>query len=197
MVSNTSRQSSVMAPASSPSVTVAVGGIVGSIVGAAIATSVLALSGVQGGHERLPQVQAVGSLASDTFAACTTPMDNSAEGFFILDFQTGDLTGGVLNPQANAAKFTRVYASNVLKDLGFEAGKVKDPKFLLVAGGMNFVGPGSNTLAQSVLYVTDVSTGVTAAYGIPWVAQQARVPGKAEFVLLDIARPRGGGAAAP
>jgi len=48
-----------------------------------------------------------------------------------------------------------------------------------------------------VLYVTDVSTGVTAAYAIPWVVQQARVPGRAELVLLDIARPRGGGAVAP
>lgn len=170
---------------------------VGGIVGAAVAIGVLATVGGVGNHERLPQVQAIGSVASDSFAACTAPMDNSAEGFFILDFQTGDLTGGVLNPQANAAKFTRVYAFNVLKDLGFEAGKVKDPKFLMVAGGMNFMGPGSNTLAQSVLYVTDVSTGVTAAYGIPWVSQQARVPGKAELVLLDIARPRGGGAPAP
>jgi hypothetical protein len=144
----------------------------------------------------LPQVQALGSLTLDSFAACTTPMDNVADGFFILDFQTGDLTGGVLNAQANAAKFTRVYAHNVLKDLGFEAGRVKEPKFLLVAGSMGFVGVGSNMLAQSVLYVTDVATGVTAAYGIPWNPQQARVPGKAELILLDVARPRGGGAPA-
>jgi hypothetical protein len=193
MESKAARHASVTSSAVSPIISLAVGGI----VGAAIAIGVLATVGGVGSHERLPQVQAIGSVASDSFAACTAAMDNSVEGFFILDFQTGDLTGGVLNSQGNAAKFTRVYASNVLKDLGFEAGKVKDPKFLLVAGGMNFIGPNSNTLAQSVLYVTDVSTGVTAAYGIPWVSQQARVPGKAEFVLLDIARPRGGGAPAP
>lgn len=193
MVSDESRHFTVLASAVRLILLLAVGGI----VGAAVAIGVLVTVDGVGSHGRLPQVQAVGSVASDSFAACTAPMDNSVEGFFILDFQTGDLTGGVLNPQANAAKFTRVYASNVLKDLGFEAGKVKAPRFLMVAGGMNFVGPSSNTLAQSVLYVTDVSTGVTAAYGIPWVSQQARVPGKAEFVLLDIARPRGGGAAAP
>jgi len=145
----------------------------------------------------IPVVQALGSLTADKFAACTCPMDNNAEGFFILDFLTGDLTGGVLNPQAGAAKFTRVYSYNVLADLGVQAGAAREPRFLLLAGGMNFVGPGANTMAQSVLYVTDVATGVTAAYAIPWVSQQARVPGRAELVLLDIARPRGGGPVAP
>jgi hypothetical protein len=193
MESNASRHSSVMSSAVSSIIPLAVGGI----VGAALAIGVLATVGGQGNHERLPQVQALGSLAADSFAACTTPMDNTVEGFFILDFQTGDLTGGVINPQANAAKFTRVYSTNILKDIGFDAARTKEPKFLLVSGRASFAGPGSNTLAQSVLYVTDVATGVTAAYGIPWNPQQARVPGKAELVLLDIARPRGGGAPAP
>jgi hypothetical protein len=144
----------------------------------------------------IPVAHALGSLTADKFAACTCPMDINSEGFFILDFLTGDLTGGVLNPQAAAAKFTRMFSYNVLADLGVQAG-AKEPRFLLLAGGMNFVGPGANTMAQSVLYVTDVTTGVTAAYAIPWVTQQARVPGRAELVLLDIARPRAGGAAAP
>jgi hypothetical protein len=149
-----------------------------------------------GGADLLPRVHGLGSLTADKFAACTCPVDNNSEGFFILDFLTGDLTGGVLNPQAGAAKFTRVFSYNVLADLGVQAG-AKEPRFLLLAGGMNFVGPGANTMAQSVLYVTDVSTGVTAAYAIPWVVQQARVPGRAELVLLDIARPRGGGVVPP
>jgi hypothetical protein len=149
-----------------------------------------------GGDDLLPRVHGLGSLTADKFAACTCPMDINSEGFFILDFLTGDLTGGVLNPQAAAAKFTRMFSYNVLGDLGVQAG-AKEPRFLLLAGGMNFVGPGANTMAQSVLYVTDVTTGVTAAYAIPWVPQQARVPGRAELVLLDIARPRGGGAVAP
>ena len=49
-------------------------------------------------------------------------------------------------------------------------------------------------MAQSVLYVTDVSTGVTVAYGIPWNSQMAAAPGMSELVPLDIAKPRGGGA---
>lgn len=146
-------------------------------------------------EDRLPRVHALGSLASDTFAACTCPMDLNAEGFFILDFLTGDLMGGVINPQAGVGKFTRMYSHNVLADLGVKAEAARQPRFLLLAGGMNFVGPGANTMAQSVLYVTDVATGVTAAYAIPWMSQQSRVPGRDQLVLLDIARPRGGAVA--
>jgi hypothetical protein len=42
--------------------------------------------------------------------------------------------------------------------------------------------------------VTDASTGVTVAYGIPWNAQQSAAggPAAAQFVPLDMARPRGG-----
>jgi hypothetical protein len=192
MMSNSTRHSAVVPPVSSPSVVLAVCGLIVGLVGGWLLQSCSPFS-----VRRLPQVQALGSLAADSFAACTAQMDNTAEGFFILDFQTGDLTGGVINPQANAAKFTRVYSTNILKDIGFDAARTKEPKFLLVSGRMSFAGPGSNTLAQSVLYVTDVATGVTAAYGIPWNPQQARVPGKAELVLLDVARPRGGGAPAP
>jgi hypothetical protein len=52
-------------------------------------------------------------------------------------------------------------------------------------------------MAQSVLYVSDVSTGVTVAYGIPWNPQQSSSPKAvmAELLPLDIARPRGGAAA--
>lgn len=143
----------------------------------------------------LPIVHAVSSLMDENFAVCTAAIDGATEGFFILDFQTGDLTGGVLAP--TSSKFTRVYSHNVLRDLEFEAGAVKNPKFLLVSGLARVMGPTSNQRAQSVLYVTNVATGLTAAYGIPWVATQANAPGRSELVLLDVARPRGGAAAAP
>jgi hypothetical protein len=115
----------------------------------------------------------------------------------MLDFETGDISGGVLNQ--NTAKFTVGYRYNVLKDLGFKPGKVKHPKFLLVPGQVNFEGPTANKLAQSVLYVTDVSTGVTAAYGVPWTAAAAAGVGAGvnPLLLLDVVRPRGGGDKAP
>ena len=143
------------------------------------------------------RVQAVSSLADESFAACTAPVTGTMEGFFILDFETGDLSGGVLSP--TTMKFAVAYRHNVLRDLGFKAGKVKNPKFLLLSGVASFAGQGAAQMGQSVLYVTDVATGVTAAYGIPW-NEQARPgtsPVMAELVLLDVAKPRGGGGKAP
>lgn len=140
---------------------------------------------------------AAAAAVEDSFAVCSTPVGDGMEGLFLLDFETGDISGGVLNQ--NTAKFTVGYRYNVLKDLGFKAGKVKNPKFLLVPGQVNFMGPRANQLAQSVLYVTDVSTGVTAAYGVPWTisAATAASAGVNPLMLLDVVRPRGGGDKAP
>ena len=143
----------------------------------------------------LPRAAAMTALSDESFAVCTTSIDGNVDGFFILDFQTGDLTGGVLNQ--NTAKFTTSYRYNVLKDLGFKPGQVKEPRFLIVPGRASFTGNQGNRMAQSVLYVSDVSTGVTVAYGIPWSPQQSSSPKPvmAELLPLDIARPRGGAAA--
>jgi hypothetical protein len=140
----------------------------------------------------LPRAHAASSLVEESFAVCTAFIDDGIEGFFILDFETGDLSGGVLGQMP--LKFTRSYRHNVLKDLDIKAGKVKNPRFTLLSGGAAVGGPAGMNMAQSVLYVTDVSTGVTVAYGIPWNSQGADTPGMAELMPLDIAKPRGGGA---
>ena len=44
----------------------------------------------------LPRAAAMTALSDESFAVCTTSIDGNFDGFFILDFQTGDLTGGVL-----------------------------------------------------------------------------------------------------
>lgn len=132
-------------------------------------------------------VFAATAASDDAFAVCTAPIGNGTEGLFLLDFETGDLTGGVLN---GSAKFAAGYRHNVLKDLGFKAGKTKGPKFLLTTGLVELVGNAAAGMAASVLYVTDVATGVTVAYGIPWNNQQPQVA--AALVPLDKAQPRGG-----
>lgn len=137
----------------------------------------------------LPSVHAVSANSDEAFAVCTAPIDGSTEGFFVLDFQTGDLSGGVLN-QATGM-FTGSYRCNVLTDLGFEPGAAKQPRFLLVSGMSNLRRSQAGPLGQSVLYVTDSSTGRTAAYGIPYSSQQAQKAFASELVLLDVANPRG------
>jgi len=151
---------------------------------------------VAGWLRPIGSVQALTSLANDAFAVCTVPVDGGNEGVFILDFETGDLSGAVINPATG--RFGVSYKHNVLADLGFKPGQVKNPKFLLVSG----VAEMRQTpvpVAPSVLYFTDSTTGATVAYGIPWNAQQAQAgqPIVAKLVPLDIARPRGGGQARP
>lgn len=144
----------------------------------------------------LPKAFAITSQADESFAVCTAPIDmaNGIEGIFVLDFATGDLTGGVLN--AGSGLFGTSYKWNVLGDLGFQPGQAKNPRFLLVAGSAELrPNPriGRRQLAPSVIYVTDCTTGATAAYGIPWSPQQANAsaPVLSEMVPLDVARPRG------
>ncbi len=159
---------------------------------AVVAAAVGLVAGSWRSATPLPRAAAVTSLSHESFAVCTAPVDSTVEGFFVLDFETGDLTGGVLNP--GTSKFGVSYRHNVLKDLGFKAGKVKNPKFLLVPGQATFTG--NNRMAASVLYVTDAATGVTVAYGIPWNSTQTPGAGAAallELIPLDIAKPRGGG----
>lgn len=163
---------------------------------AALAVVGLAIVGAIASRQPLPKVHAITSQADDSFAVCTAPVDmaNGIEGIFVLDFATGDLTGGVLN--AASGTFTSSYKCNVLNDLGFQPGQAKNPRFLLVAGEAELrPSPrlGRRQFAHTVIYVTDCTTGATAAYGVPWAAQQATATGPtiSELVLLDVARPRG------
>ena len=167
--------------------------------GAGLPVGLVAIGAVMGlfvGRLWLPErVQALTSLADESFAVCTVPLGMGVEGFFMLDFETGDLSGGVINPATG--KFSGAYKHNVLPDLGFKAGQAKNPRFLLVAGAAELQTGGGASFAPSVLYVTDSSTGTTVAYGIPFNPQQAAAtPFVAKLEPLDVARPRGGGAKA-
>jgi hypothetical protein len=143
----------------------------------------------------MPVVQAMTAMTDENFAVCTATLSGGlgggTEGFFLLDFLTGDLSGGVLNPTTST--FGVSYRHNVLADLGFQPGQAKDPRFLLIAGQAD-LRRGRAPLAPTVLYVTDCSSGTTVAYGIPFSAQKSGVPvGPMPLVPLDVARPRGGG----
>jgi hypothetical protein len=140
--------------------------------------------------EQFPVVHAMTSQANDSFAACTVPLSVGSEGFFILDFLTGDLSGGIINPVTSA--FGASFRHNVLNDLGFQPGQVKNPTFLLVAGQVE-MRRSRTPMAPAVLYVTDCASGATAAYGIPFSNQRGAVGGVASpLILLDVAQPRGG-----
>lgn len=102
--------------------------------------------------------------STDSMAMATGLVSEDAEGVFFLDFNTGDLQCMVFYPRNGA--FGAHYYANVRAQLG-TAGK--NSKYLIATG---MIMPRAFTAGArpggSLVYVTDVTTGVFAAYAIPW-----------------------------
>ncbi len=158
----------------------AVGLLVG--VGMLIGAMATRQSAGNNGFFPLPEtmLHAAATDSTENFAVATGPIDENAEGVFLLDSLTGDLQCTVLN--FRTAKFTSFFRTNVLKDLGVEG---KKPEFLLVTGVVQFRTGGTTRPARCVAYVVDATTGRYAAYGVPWSTNQNR-PLIGALGLLDI-----------
>lgn len=135
--------------------------VLGVIGGAAVA--------LQFSSPRLPfpttLLNASATHGGTTMAIATGPIQDGVEGFFVLDFITGELTCSVLNPRTGA--MGGAYRANVVADLGVEQGK--QPQYLMVTGAANFRTQGGNvTPAESVVYVADANTGRYVGYWLPW-----------------------------
>jgi hypothetical protein len=108
-------------------------------------------------------LSATATHGGSNMAVCTAQVDENAEGFFALDFVTGDLKGWVYYPRMQ--KFGGLFMTNVQGLLGAS----KNPEYLLVSGGATTVASGGNTRpAASLIYVVDMRSGLFAAYAIPW-----------------------------
>ena len=118
-------------------------------------------------HPDLPVewLKATATHGGANIAVCTAAAGEEAEGFFALDFLTGDLKGWVYYPRMQA--FGGLFATNVIQYLGTAGGK--NPEYLLVSGG-SASGPsgGQVRAAQSLIYVVDVKLGTFVAFAIPW-----------------------------
>ncbi len=116
------------------------------------------------GMDVVAPLSASTSATSDTMAMATGPVTDDAEGVFFLDFNTGDLQCLVYYPRNGA--FGAHFYTNVKPQLGHSG---KNSKYLMVTG---YVGgrPASTGVrpAGTMVYVTDVTTGLFAAYAIPW-----------------------------
>jgi len=149
---------------------VGVGMLIGSLVTrtAAPATTVAssAIPQTLNGIPLPPEVlQASATHGGESFAISTGVVSENAEGVFVLDYLTGELSCWVL--YAKQGVFGAKYTVNVVADLGVERGK--KPQYLIVSGLANFPGPRSGIKpANAVIYVVDGNTGNIAAYGIPW-----------------------------
>jgi hypothetical protein len=130
------------------------------------------------------KLNAMSGYGTETFAMVTGPVDDTAEGVFLLDYLTGDLQCYVINPRTG--KFGAWFKRNVVADLRVERGK--KPSFTMATGMVNFPRGGSlKRPANCVVYVADANTGRFAAYTIPWTpgAFAAVIPQADEMILID------------
>ncbi len=114
-------------------------------------------------------LHAVATDRVDTFAMATGYVDEGVEAVYFLDFLTGDLSAVALSSRQGLG-FAAGYGypgANLMADLGVDA--AKKPKYMMVTGAAYMRrGAGGTQLSPSVVYVAEVSTGMVAAYGIPW-----------------------------
>ena len=136
---------------------------VGMLVGALVATQ--SSGQLQVDWPDVP-LHAMASHGESGITLATGPVDEDAEGVFILDHLTGDLQCWV--PSARKpGSFSGIFNHNVLRDLGVEGDKT--PKFVMVTGGINFRGAtGATRPAGTLVYVADANSGNVAVYSIPW-----------------------------
>ena len=102
--------------------------------------------------------------STDSMAMATGLISEDMEGVFFIDFNTGDLQCLVFYPRSGV--FGAHYYTNVRAQLG---GVGKNSKYLIATG---FAAPRATTIGArpggSLVYVTDINTGMFAAYAIPW-----------------------------
>ena len=114
------------------------------------------------------KLHAAAAQSGDSMAVATGAIDEGVEGIFVLDFISGDLTCGVLNPRTG--QLGGMFKRNVVPDLGVAQGK--QPKYLMTTGIFSAPAGGSNTRpAQSIVYVADSTTGRYMGYTLPWNSQ--------------------------
>ncbi len=132
-------------------------------------------------------LHAVATDHTENFTIATGPVDDELEAVFLLDFLTGSLKAVVMS--TSTGKFASMYETTILDDLGIKQGQ--NAKFLMVTGVAGLRRTGGNVQpGNSVVYIADVSSGMMAAYAIPWTRGQATATGPFRGALykLDVAR---------
>jgi hypothetical protein len=141
-----------------------------------------------------PEVlNATASHGSENLAVCTGRVDEDSEGFFSLDFITGNLQGWVYYPRTG--QFGGMFMTNVQSTLGSS----KNPQYLMVTGEVMPGPSGGNVRAASCLiYVVDARSGFFAAYTIPWdrSRESSNVGQMGQFILAGGGQIRESGAGA-
>ena len=136
-------------------------------------------------RDRVPPefLSASATHGGTNMAACTAMVGDDAEGFFTLDYLTGDLRGWVYYPKL--LTFGGMFYTNVQPMLG----QSKNPEYLLVTGETASKQFGGNVrAARSLIYVVDMRSGYFAAYTVPWnvsLENSSGSPQGGQFILVS------------
>lgn len=110
-------------------------------------------------------VHAIATDSTDRFAVTTVEVGPGfPEAIFVLDFSTGRLTGGLLNPQAG--QFTNFYFRDIAAD--FQITQRTKPKYAMITGNGAAVSGQSTSFSMGLLYIAELMTGKVAAYRFPY-----------------------------
>ena len=144
----------------------------GVIAGAAAVLSLLACAAFgywlgkdrSGGLGGLDLKQVSTAASGSNMAVATGQISDESEGVFFLDFLTGDLQCLVYYPRQGA--FGARYYTNVQAQM---PGAGRNSNYLMVTGNAISARTSSNVKpANCLVYVTDVNSGMFAAYAVPW-----------------------------
>lgn len=133
-------------------------------------------------------IDAVGAVSSEKFSIATGGVSEEAEGFFVLDHNSGIVQCNVFYPRVG--KFMASFSGNAGELVG--AGG-KGGGFLMVTGQADMSrGARPGVLAPTLLYVLDTSSGNYGVFSIPF-DRQALAQGRPQQGLMI---PMGTGTAA-
>lgn len=112
----------------------------------------------------IPTALAATAASSDTMSVATGQISDNAEGVFFLDHVTGDLRCLVYYPRQRT--FGAQFGANISAQFG--AGG-KNAEFMMVTGrSASRVSSGNARPGGCLVYVTDATSGMFAAYTVPW-----------------------------
>lgn len=109
-------------------------------------------------------LHATATQGMDKFGIATGAISPDLEALYFLDYLTGDLKAAVINPKTG--KFNALFSYNIANDFPKAGGA---PRYMMVTGLTDIPrGRSGFQYAASSLYVAEASSGVVAAYTIPW-----------------------------
>ena len=126
-------------------------------------------------------LHATASHGGTNVAVATGPVSEDAEGIYILDYLTGNLGCWVFYPRYQ--RFGAMFETNI----NAQFLPTKNAEYLLVTGiSSSTTTTGNGRPAGCLVYVTDVKSGMFAAYSLPWnrSMESAGEPQKGQMVCV-------------